>query len=209
MNSAVKKAFSIVGKVVFGVFTLFAITYACVGLYLMGINKGYSMAIEEIDNQISEHVVKNDQKTSANQVTTIVVTPTPSKNIVYKKTNWGGPELWDAVNKKRSEYGVNPLTQKDELCTIASIRLNELLELGKLDGHEGFSNLEERRPDLTWIIEKYSTMAEFLAWGGDSAEETVSLWEGTLGHRKLLTGGEYVWGCVYAQNSFAVAITAF
>ncbi len=99
--------------------------------------------------------------------------------------------------------------QRDELCTISSIRLNELLELEKLDAHEGFTNLEERRPDLAWIFEKYSTIAEFLAQGGDTPQETVSLWENTLGHKKLLTGGEYVWGCIYAQNSFAVAITAF
>jgi len=24
-----------------------------------------------------------------------------------------------------------------------------------------------------------------------------------------LSGGEYVWGCVYAQNTFAVAIAAY
>jgi len=128
---------------------------------------------------------------------------------VSPQVSWGGPELWAAVNKRRTELGVNPLSQKDELCTIASIRLNELLDLGKLDGHVGFSNLEERRADLKWIFDKYSNMAEFLAVGGKTPEETVSLWENTLGHKKLLTGGEYVWGCIYAQNTFAVAITAF
>jgi uncharacterized protein YkwD len=113
------------------------------------------------------------------------------------------------VNKRRQELGVNQLSQKDELCTIASIRLNELLELGKLDGHEGFGNMKERRPDLKDIFENYSNVSEFLAYGGESASETVSLWENTLAHKKILTGGEYVWGCIYAQNSFAVAITAF
>jgi len=134
--------------------------------------------------------------------------PTEKATINYK-TDWGGPDLWEAVNAKRIEYGVNPLSSRDELCTIASIRLNELLTLGTLDNHEGFSNLQERRTDLVWIFDKYSTVAEFLALGGQSAEGTVSMWENTLGHKKLLTGGEYVWGCIYAQNSFAVAITAF
>lgn len=123
--------------------------------------------------------------------------------------NWGGPELWSAVNKKRQEYGVNALSQRDELCTIASIRLNELLELGKLDGHEGFSSMPEKRPDLKWIFDKYSNIAEFLVSGAQSTVEAVSLWENTLAHKKLLTGGEYVWGCIYAQYGFAVAITAF
>jgi uncharacterized protein YkwD len=126
-----------------------------------------------------------------------------------QKITWGGPQLWDAVNKRRIELGVNPLQKRDELCTIASIRLNELLELGKLDGHEGFGNLPEKRKDLKWIFEKYPDVSEFLAMGGDSAAETVSLWENTLGHRILLSGGEYIWGCIYAQNSFAVAIAAY
>jgi uncharacterized protein YkwD len=62
---------------------------------------------------------------------------------------------------------------------------------------------------LKWIFEKYSVVAEFLAMGGDSPQETVSLWDNTLGHKKLLDGGEYVWGCIYAQSTFAVAITAY
>ena len=122
---------------------------------------------------------------------------------------WGGPEIWSAVNKKRQEYGVNALSQRDDLCTIASIRLNELLELGKLDGHEGFSKMPEKRPDLKWIFDKYSNIAEFLVSGAQSPEQAVSLWENTLAHKKLLTGGEYVWGCIYAQYGFGVAITAF
>ena len=135
--------------------------------------------------------------------------PSPSVKKVSQGVIWGGPQLWEAVNGKRVEYGVNPLKQADELCTIASIRLNELLELGKLDGHEGFGNMTERRPDLKWIFEKYSTIAEFLAYGGLTPEETVGLWDNTLGHKKLLNGGEFVWGCIYAQNTFAVAITAY
>jgi uncharacterized protein YkwD len=113
------------------------------------------------------------------------------------------------VNKKRMEYGVNPLQLRSELCTIASIRLNELLELGKLDGHIGFTSMPDTRTDLKWIFDKYSTISEFLASGGKTPEETVSLWDNTLGHKKILNGGEYVWGCIYAQNTFAVGIAAY
>lgn len=112
-----------------------------------------------------------------------------------------------AVNTRRVQLGVNALDQRDELCTIASIRLNQQLELGKLDGHEGFSKLAERE-DLLWIFEKYN-MAEFLVSGVHTPQEAVSAWEGTLAHKKLMTGGEYVWGCVYAQSGFGVAIAAY
>lgn len=125
----------------------------------------------------------------------------------YPRVTWGGPELWEAVNKRRVEMGVNPLSRRDELCTIASIRLNQLLDLGKLDGHAGFEPTLDRS-DLGWIREKYN-MSEFLIVGYLTPAEAVSAWEHTLGHRGLLAGGEYVWGCVYAQNTFGVAIAAY
>ncbi|OGM14037.1 hypothetical protein A3D84_02925 [Candidatus Woesebacteria bacterium RIFCSPHIGHO2_02_FULL_42_20] len=142
-------------------------------------------------------------------VATLIPTLTPKiQNTSPNTQTWGGPDLWEAVNKRRKDFGVNELASKSELCTIASIRLNELLELGKLDGHEGFSDMPERRPDLKWIYDKYN-LSEFLVSGAQSASEAVSLWENTLGHKKLLNGGEYVWGCIYAQNGFGVAITAY
>lgn len=186
-----------------------------IGVYFLGVIKGYELAQKDASLQISnfleEFIAK--QKATGREKPSSTPTPTPVKFISKSSTppriTWGGPELWEAVNKKRQENGVNPLSKRDELCTIASIRLNELLELGKLDNHEGFSNMRERRPDLAWIFDKYSVIAEFLAVGGVTPQETVSLWQNTLGHSKLLTGGEYVWGCIYAQNTFAVAIAAY
>lgn len=136
--------------------------------------------------------------------TTQTVAPKP---VAKQKITWGGPELWEAVNMRRVEFGVNKLIRKDELCTIASIRLNQLLDINKLDGHAGFKPVLDRS-DLKWISEKYN-VSEFLAQGYATPSETVRGWENTLGHRGLLTGGEYVWGCVYSQNSFAVAISAY
>ncbi len=150
--------------------------------------------------------IKNDQDT----VSVYVIFVSPQKVIpapVVKKITWGGPDLWSSVNKRRVELGVNPLNKKDELCTIASIRLNQLLELKKLDGHAGFVPTLDRE-DLKWISQKYN-ISEFLAQGYDTPTDTVAAWENTLGHKALLSGGEYVWGCVYAQNTFAVAIAAY
>jgi len=148
--------------------------------------------------------IKNDQ----DKVSVYVLLLSPRKIVVGpKKITWGGPDLWEVVNGRRIEMGVNPLRQRDELCTVASIRLNELLELGKLDGHAGFVPVLDR-PDLKWISEKYN-LSEFLAQGYSSPLETVQAWENTLGHKALLAGGEYVWGCVYAQNTFSVAIAAY
>jgi hypothetical protein len=194
------KVFLVSIALIFFVVTLF-------GTYFLGFVDGYNRGILDTRETLISYTERRTES--------VISTPTPIQVVEKKSTKilpkagWGGPELWEAVNQKRQEYGVNVILQKDELCTVASIRLNELLELGKLDGHEGFSNMTERRPDLKWIFDKYSVIAEFLAMGGESPEETVSLWDGTLGHKKLLTGGEYVWGCIYAQNTFAVAITAY
>lgn len=196
---------SVIFKVVFLllVFSIFIV------VYILGIVRGYALAGSEAEASISQILAQLANKPDV----VISVTPTPLPSITKtpkpSSVEWGGPELWEAVNKRRIEYGVNPLNSRSELCTIASIRLNELLDLGKLDGHEGFSNLAERRSDLKPIFDKYGTVAEFLAMGGQTPSETVSMWENTLGHSQLLKGGEYVWGCIYAQNTFSVAITAF
>ena len=59
-----------------------------------------------------------------------------------------------------------------------------------------------------WLFEKYN-ISEFLASGFKTPKETVFALEHTLGHKKLLAGGEFVWGCIYAQDTFAIAIVAF
>ena len=193
-----------------------SLPFVILALYLLGMINGYSVGWNDASVAYKDLIEKSDQVSSIEIMPTPTQTPesvvAPTRRIVqsvYLNVDWGGPDLWESVNKRRIIHGVNPLDTRSELCTIASIRLNELLELGKLDGHEGFSNMTERRSDLEWIFEKYANVTEFLAYGGKTAEQTVDLWENTLGHSKLVKGGEYVWGCVYAQNSFAVAITAF
>ncbi|BCX14606.1 MAG: hypothetical protein KatS3mg088_289 [Patescibacteria group bacterium] len=192
-------------EVFYSIFTVFLVIFLVISAYVFGFktgsNYGFNQAISQLNGKASSLEIP---KPTSTPVVVKQTTPAPRPKI----PNWTGPELWEAVNKARVEHGVNPLKQADELCTIASIRLNELLELGKLDGHEGFSSLPERRSDLKWIFEKY-TIAEFLIAGASSAQDAVNAWLDTLGHRKLLTGGEYVWGCTYAQNGFGVAIAAF
>jgi hypothetical protein len=176
------------------------------GVFVFGFQTGWHSASGEYESYLSSLF---------NKISTVEVviekTPQPTSPVIQKKVatiGWGGPELWDVVNKKRLENGVNAMSQRDELCTIAAIRLNETLVLGELDNHEGFSNMPERREDLKWIFDKY-VIAEFLVSGADSAQEAVDLWYNTLGHKKLLTGGEYSFGCIYAQNGFGVAIAAY
>jgi hypothetical protein len=86
--------------------------------------------------------------------------------------------------------------------------LNELLTLGALDAHVGFTALQSRS-DIKPIFDSFSDVSEFLVSGATSPQNAVDLWQNTLGHKELLTGGQYVWGCVYAQDGFGVAISAY
>lgn len=136
---------------------------------------------------------------------------TPTSSITPRvqqplKPNYTGPELWEAVNKARVAHGVNALSQRDILCTIAAIRLSQIREQGKLDNHTGFDGVYEKYKDDP---EMPNNVAEFLISGYPTAEQAVEGWLDTLGHKKLITGGEYVWGCIYAQDGFGVAITGF
>jgi len=207
MRNATKLTLKVFG-VLMGVATLVVIGS---GGYLYGFIRGYNLAAQQVGTEFSLFKINLGDLLMSR----FGPSPTPTTVVVEREVSiekkvptWTGPELWEAVNKRRQEFGVNPLANKSELCTIASIRLNELLELGTLDGHEGFSTLPERREDLKWIFEKYD-ISEFLVSGAESVNDAVSLWENTLGHKKLLTGGEYVWGCIYGQSGFGVAITAF
>jgi len=190
------------------IFTIFGVVILVFGAYYLGFVGGYKRGGDEALSQIvsSKEVSIGRETNISESESTLAPQPTPAPKT--SSPSWSGPDLWEAVNKRRIELGVNPLSTKSELCTIASIRLNQLLALGTLDGHEGFSKMPEERADLVWIFEKYN-LTEFLVAGADSPQEAVSLWENTLGHSKLLDGGEYVWGCIYAQEGFGVAITAY
>ncbi len=192
------------------IFLSVCLVFVFSSIYLVGYIQGFNLAVGQSGDQIlllrGEFEKRLNEFLSRSKQTSpqVVVKNEPQA----PRITWGGPELWEAVNKKRVAYGVNPLGQKDEICTIASIRLNELLKLGDLDGHQGFSEMPEKRADLKWIFEKYN-LTEFLLVGAKTADEAVGMWDNTLAHKKLLAGGEYVWGCIYAQDSFAVAITAY
>ena len=116
-----------------------------------------------------------------------------------------GQELWDAVQNYRQSHAL-PLFQKsNELCTVASIRVNQLLELGKLDNHAGFTPLSEQffkdHPD-------WSAINENIAAGYQSGVQTVEWgWDQSLGHQALIQSREFPLACAAANYGFSVLVT--
>jgi uncharacterized protein YkwD len=200
-------------KLLSGFLLAFVFFIVVVTAFLVGYIQGYGSGKSNTET-LFQKLLTGYVSSTTKPVGTPSPTPVPKKIVkpsstpVNKPAGWGGPQLWDAVNKRRVELGVNPMTVKQELCTIASIRLNQILDRGSLDGHGGFSNLPIQRPDLKPIFDKYN-LSEFLVSGATSPQNAVDLWENSLGHKQLLSGGQYVWGCVYAQAGFGVAIAAY
>jgi hypothetical protein len=139
MNTEMQKKISKIGnpvlKVVLASTILTLIIVILASIYYLGYLKGVALQAEEGEEITASSLEITPVPTTFPSPTTKPrpVLPTQQKKVTYGlSVNWGGPELWDAVNKKRLEYGVNPLKLREDLCTIASIRLNELIELGKL-----------------------------------------------------------------------------
>ncbi len=146
----------------------------------------------------------------------IVITTSPSftqpdiqtstqQSATTKQPTYTGQDLWLAVQNYRRAHQLPLLEQSNELCTVASIRVNELLELGKLDNHDGFDaradQFFERNPGWTSINENiasgYETAVQVVEWG----------WDQSLGHQALIQSREYPKGCAAANAGFAVLIT--
>lgn len=121
------------------------------------------------------------------------------------KVYFTGVDLFTAVNASRIRHGVPVLQQRNELCTIASVRLNQQLDKGKIDNHEGFDSVLQRFKDQI----EFSHVAENLAAGFDTADETVTAWEGSPGHLVLLKDGAFAYGCTAANRGFSVLIAAY
>jgi len=190
-------------KALSSILFIFASIFLIFTIFLIGYVKGFQNGSQSVDLYY-----KNLPKDNVSATVAPIATSKPTVVKTQPKITWGGPQLWEAVNKRRVQLGVNPMQVKDEICTVASIRLNQILDLDNLDGHKGFSEMPKDRPDLKWIFEKYN-LSEFLVSGATSPEEAVSLWENTLGHKELMSGGQYVWGCIYAQGGYGVAISAY
>lgn len=167
--------------------------------YGLGFQDAYKQANQQLDSILS--------KAQPSPAPSLKPSPLPTTKTLPKlSANYSGPELWAAVNKARQEHGVSTLSQRDILCTIAAIRLSQIRELGKLDGHDGFQAVFDKYKDNP---EMPTNISEFLISGYPTPDQAVEGWLNTLGHKKLITGGEYVWGCIYAADSFGVAITGY
>src|SRR4030042_5684281 len=104
-------------KAVTKIFLTSIIIVLFIGIYVIGLFQGYIFGVRyERETNIS-YFNNQEIKNTPTPIPTIILTPTPitKPNItpnsqITPKISWGGPELWEAVNKKRVELGVNSLS---------------------------------------------------------------------------------------------------
>jgi len=118
-----------------------------------------------------------------------------------------GVELWQAVQKYRQDHGVPEFKQDNILCTIASIRVNQLIDLDRLDDHDGFSPLVDKYKESGQLT--HHDVAENILSGFPTAQEAINGWDSSLGHQSLMQDGSFIYGCAAANYGFAVLIAAY
>lgn len=126
-----------------------------------------------------------------------------------------------ALNNYRASHGVHALVEESNLCNYASKRVQDLLLVGGLDGHEGFRNDFENNsvPDQLKNY-KGTTIGENLAYQhcrnmkteeSFIAESGAALIEwcfdsSTKGHREAQLNSKYNNVCVRNQDGYFVVI---
>ncbi len=133
------------------------------------------------------------------------VVASPAPRATAATPTFTGQDLWQAVQNYRQAHNLPLFTQNNELCTVASIRVNELLELGKLDNHAGF----QPQVDAFFAAHpNWRDINENLAAGYQTAVQTVEWgWDQSLGHQALIQSREFPQACAAANRGFAVLIT--
>lgn len=148
---------------------------------------------------------------SPGTLATVVIIAQPAKSLPsvprQNPTFYTGVQLWEEIQKYRREHGVPEFQQSNVLCTIASIRVNQLIELGTLDDHRGFEPLVNEYRDKGQLT--FTNVAENILSGYETPQTAVAAWDGSLGHRSLMRDGSYVWGCAAANHGFGVLVAAF
>lgn len=112
-------------------------------------------------------------------------------------------ELFVAINNYRLAHNTQAVHKHDTLCRIAQTRANQLLELGKLDYHQGFDLLASSQQD-------FNTMGEIISGGVQKqlAVHTVEWgWGRSLtGHRESMLDRKWTHGCGGVSGLFNVFV---
>lgn len=166
---------------------------------------------------VTVQVLGIEQKTSGLQTQ-----PQTSKTSVFTFPVISNEEVFEALNNYRESHNVFRLSENEHLCKYAEKRLQDLVALGTLDGHEGFKKDFADPNNLPQPIQDFNgaRVAENLAYQhcknmttGENfiAESGAAIIEwcfdsSTSGHREAQLSRDYGQACVRNGNGFFVII---
>ncbi len=94
-------------------------------------------------------------------------------------------EVLSETNQFRKSNGLPEVTMRSELNSIAQ-QHSQNMASGKIGfGHTGF---EQRNAQAKKAIQNLHSFAENVAYGATSAQQVVTMWKNSAGHRRNMLG---------------------
>lgn len=122
-----------------------------------------------------------------------------SGNLGYKKSNYTGQQLYDAINEYRKQNGKQPIPLALYMCDNLVARYLKI-KSGDV-GHEGFEEWAKKEE----INKKYIPRAELYVKDTYTVKDAIDFWNGSPGH-KLTLLEKFDVGCAYANEGVGVVV---
>lgn len=120
-------------------------------------------------------------------------------NLGYKKSNYTGQQLYDAINEYRKQNGKQPIPIALYMCDNLVARYLKI-KSGDI-GHEGFEEWAKKEE----IGNKYIPRAELYVKDTFTVKDAIDFWNGSPGHKLTLLENFDV-GCAYANEGVGVVV---
>lgn len=120
-------------------------------------------------------------------------------NMGYKKANYNGQQLFDAMNEYRVSNGKTQLQLDQYICDNL---VDRYLKVKSGDiGHEGFEEWVKNEE----IDKRFAPISELYIKDTATTQEAIDFWSGSPGHRLSLLG-DFSVGCAYANEGVGVVV---
>lgn len=171
-------------------------------LFTIGYTLGEAKEVVVYKDALTAKVLREQQiGTVAGTESARLVEEKNSEDLSDKKTEEAS--LLDEINSYRTNHNLGKLVRNEELCIWVEERINQLVQKGSLDQHDGFRSQSQH-----YLKEKgFTKLAENIAQGQVSVTEVVASWDQSLAHKNTMQTQEMDVACAVFENSFGVLVT--
>lgn len=128
---------------------------------------------------------------------------TNSTPIVATLPTFTGQEVFDRVNRYRTDNGLNEVKLDDRLCNNLAQRYFDIKQgIEENVAHAKFDEWVKKN-----VPSNFSVGEDFAS--GQTVEDLIKAWEGSPGHRLSLLNKDYIYGCAYASEGYGIMILGY